>query len=43
MVAHQMRPGSMGSSAPAGAVSGGVTESAHGGLQDQHALLGFNN
>jgi len=31
-LAHQMRPGSMGSSGPAGAVSGGVVGSAPGGL-----------
>ena len=35
---HQTRPGSMGSSGPAGAVSSDVAGSASGGLQDQCAL-----
>ena len=43
LVAYKTRPGSMGSSGPAGAVSGGVAGSAPGGLQDQCALPGFNN
>ena len=36
-------PGVDGSSAPAGAVSGGVVGSAPGDLQDRCALPGFNN